>query len=264
MQNFPPDLKYNSAVKFRLKASGLHLLASAIALTLALGTLYVGWYHWPGWYLTAVPSVVAVMVGVDVVLGPLITLIIAGATKPRRELARDIAVIVVVQLIALIYGATQLWNGRPLYYAFSVNCLQVVQAYDIESEELAKARAMQAPLAPYWYSTPRWIWAPLPADAAESAKIVQSAAAGGFDVVGMPRMYKPWKEGLPALRTQLKNVDDINFFSRKEKLTLKERMKAAGIPTDRHDAIPFTGRGRPLLAVVDLNSLEITAIFRAT
>ena len=33
--------------------------------------------------------------------------------KPRRELARDISIIAIVQLCALGYGTVSLWNGRP-------------------------------------------------------------------------------------------------------------------------------------------------------
>lgn len=149
---------------FRFRALGLHLLASATALALILGTLYLGWYHWPGWYLTDVTQVVMVMVGVDVVVGPLLTFIIARATKPRRELVRDIAIIVVLQLTALIYGSASLWNGRPLYYAFSETVLQLVQAYDIEPAQAQAGRRQNPDFAPHWYSLPRWIWAPLPKD----------------------------------------------------------------------------------------------------
>ena len=63
---------------FRLKAFSLHLLSSATVLTTILGSLYFGWYRWPGWYLTDVTTVVLVMVCVDVVLGPTLTLIIAA------------------------------------------------------------------------------------------------------------------------------------------------------------------------------------------
>jgi len=172
--------------------------------------------------------------------------------------------IIGVQLIALVYGSTALWNGRPLYYAFSENCLQVIQAYDIDPQELDLARRQHATLAPHWYSLPRWIWAPLPKDPMERDKILSSATQGGLDVISMPRYFKSWGEGLPDLRTQLKNVDDIGFFSAIEKKTLKERMRIAGVPTDRRDSIPLTGRGRPLLAVIDPASLKITAIFKAT
>jgi hypothetical protein len=250
-------------MKFRLKAFGTHLLCSAIALTLVLGALYLGWYHWPGWHLTEAVHVVVVMVGVDVVVGPLITLIIANARKPRRELARDIAIIVAVQLVALGYGTTTLWNGRPLYYAFSVNCLQVVQASDIDPQEARIAREKRLALAPHWYSLPRWIWAPFPKDSSQADKIYQDLMQGGYDIIGYPQYYKTWQEGTPELRSQLQKVSDINFFLAKQKTTLEKRMLAAGFRVDQANGIALTGRGSSLLAVMDPQSLKLLAIIEA-
>ena len=149
-------------MRFRFKAFGLHLLASACALSLVLGGLYLGWYHWPGWYLTAVGRILIIVCSVDLVLGPTLTLIIANPRKLRRTLARDIAIIASVQLVALIYGATTLWQGRPLYYTFSANRLETVQASDLDDEEIARAAKENPAFAPRWYSRPRWVWAPLP------------------------------------------------------------------------------------------------------
>jgi hypothetical protein len=250
-------------MRFRLKAFSLHLLSSATVLTLILGSLYFGWYRWPGWHLTDVTRVVFVMVCVDVVLGPTLTLIIANENKPRRELVRDIGIIVVVQLCALIYGSVSLWSGRPLYYAFSENVLQLVQAYDIDAAEAEAGRRQNQGLAPHWYSLPRWIWAPLPQNAQESQKIVASAVTGGDDVISMPRYFKPWEDGLPSLRSRLKKVDDVPYFAKSEKTRLKQRMKAAGLPDDQSNTMPLTGRGHPLLAVFDPATLKITATFKA-
>jgi hypothetical protein len=251
-------------MRFRLKAFGLHLLASACALSLILGTLYFGWYHWPGWYLAEVARVVLVMAGVDVVLGPLLTFIVARSSKPRRELARDIGMIVTVQLIALIYGTVSLWNGRPLYYAFSESVLQLVQAYDISADEWALGRQQNPQLCPHWYSVPRWIWAPLPKDAAEREKMVGSVFSGGDDVISMPRYFKPWEQGLPELRAQLKKVDALGYFLGPDKKILKERLRAAGFDPDAADTMVLSGRGRPVLAVFDPKTLQITVMLTAT
>ena len=149
-------------MRFRLTAFGLHLCASACVLTLILGGMYFGWYRWPGWYLSGVIHVVGIVVLVDVVIGPTLTLIIANPAKPRRELTRDLAIIVSVQLVALVYGAATLWEGRPLYYTFSADRLEFVQASDIDAAETALAQQKNPRCAPYWYSLPRWVWAPLP------------------------------------------------------------------------------------------------------
>jgi hypothetical protein len=246
-------------MSFRLRAFGLHLLGSATALTLILGGLYLGWYRWPGWYLSSVLHVVGIVVLVDLVIGPALTLVIANPNKRRRELARDVGMIVVVQLIALGYGAVTLWGGRPLYYAFSVNSLDMVQASDIEDPELKLAVKQNPTFAPHWYSLPRWIWAPLP-DTEEGAKIAMGTVFGGHDVTDMPRYFKSWDEGLPKLRDQLARVDDIKYLSKGEKKSMRTRLSQLGLAADQKNVLIMWGGSRRLLAVFDPATLHIKAL----
>lgn len=248
---------------FRLKAFGFHLLGSASVLLLVLGGLYLGWYRWPGWYLAGALHVALVMVCVDVVLGPLLTLIIANPRKPVRALMRDIAAIVVVQLAALVYGAGTLWHGRPLYYAFSVDRLQMVQASELGAKEIALAQKQNPGFTPRWYSLPRWTWAPLPDDPQTRDAILSAAVFGGDDVIDMPRFFKDWQQGLPELRKTLKPVDKLALFSRPQKERLRERMVQRGFAPDQPNAMFLTGRELPVLAVFDPKTLQIKAIIGA-
>jgi hypothetical protein len=251
-------------MRFRFQAFALHLLGSASALALVLGGLYLGWYRWPGWYLTGARNVVPILVGVDLVLGPLLTFLIANPAKPRRELARDIGVIVAVQLVALGYGAHTLWAGRPLYYAFSVDRLQIVQASDLNAKEIALARQSNPAFAPYWHSLPRWVWAPLPDAPAERARIIASAQAGGDDVIDMPRYFRSWDSGLPVLRGQLRPLaqqQDIRLYRKQALLAL--RMRQRGFDPDQAATLILTGRSVPLLAVFDPAAVRVRAFLRA-
>lgn len=247
----------------RPKAFALHLLGSALALSLVFGSLYLGWYRWPGWYLAGVLHVALMVLGVDLALGPLVTLVIANQSKPVRELTRDISIIVGVQLVALVYGTITLWQGRPIYYTFSADRLEMVQAYELEPKEIALARVQNPALAPHWYSLPRWIWAPLPSDKDEASRIVSGAVMGGSDIIDMPRYFKPWKEGLPDLAKQLHKVDDAIVFSPAEKRALKSRMTALGYAAGEPITLTMYGDGRPLIAVVDRASLRILAFIKA-
>ena len=162
------------------------------------------------------------------------------------------SIIVAVQLAALAYGAATLWQGRPLYYAFSVDRLQLVQASDLNAQEIARARAENAAFAPYWNSRPRWVWAPLPDDPELRARIVRTAVKGGDDVIQMPRMFRSWEAGLPELRAHLQTVDgqsDIRL--RKLKPLLRQRVAELGFDPDQPNTLLLTGRGTPLLALVD-------------
>jgi hypothetical protein len=250
-------------MKFRLKACGLHLAASATALALVCATLYLGWYRWPGWYLTGLPHILLLMVGVDVALGPFLTLVVASPGKAQRVLARDIVIIVIVQLTAFVYGTTVLWQGRPLYYAFSVNQLQIVQASAFDADEIELGRQRNPDLTPHWYSLPRWIWAPLPEDPQARADILGGAILGGKDVIQMPRYFKAWPQGLAELRKQLKKVDQQQYFSKAQQRVLKQRMRQLGLAADGAVTIALTGSGTPLLAVFDPGTLQMKAILAA-
>lgn len=250
-------------MSFRVKAFGLHIAASFSALLWVLGMLYLGWYRWPGWYLTGVVKVAAMMVGVDVVLGPLLTLLVANRGKSARELTRDIGIIVAVQLVALCYGTSTLWAGRPLYYAFSVNELQMTQASDIAPEEVALARRQNPGFAPHWYSLPRWVWAPLPEDPDLRDRIVTGAVMGaGDDVIQMPRYFKPWPQGEPDLRKQLLKVDALRQFSKGQKESLEKRMRQLGFAVDQANTLPMEGRAGYLVAVFDPASLQLRRLLR--
>jgi hypothetical protein len=248
-------------MRFRVTAFGAHLLASACILSLVLGTLYAGWYRWPGWYLTGVLHVLLILLIVDLGLGPTVTLIIANPRKPRPVLARDIAIIAVVQLVALVYGATTLWRGRPLYYTFSEDRLQLVQAADLKAEEITRAQRENPMLAPYWYSRVRWVWAPLPDDPKEANRIMQSAIFGGADVIQMPRYFRPWSAGLAQLRGKLTAVEDLKDLSPSQQRIAAGRMRARGIDPAEHNALYMWGiGGQRLVAVFDTRTLAIRTL----
>ena len=250
-------------MKFRFKAFGLHLLGSVCVLALVLGVLYLGWYRWPGWYLTGGVKIAALMTGIDVILGPVLTLVIANPTKPRRELTRDIGIIIGVQLLAAGYGATTLWQGRVLYYVFSQKYLEIVQASDLHDEQITSARQLNPGFAPHWYSLPRWIYAPLPQDPKLQEQIVRSAVSGEDDVTQMPRYYQSWETGSQELSKTLAPVDTLGQFSQKERQVLKRRMSQLGLSAQQPNAVPMMGRERWLLAVFDPKVMTLQALMRA-
>jgi hypothetical protein len=55
-------------------------------------------------------------------------------------------------------------------------------------------------------------------------------------------------------------VNDVRFFSPKQKATLEQRMRAAELDVSRANSIALMGRGSSLLAVMDPSSLRLLAI----
>jgi hypothetical protein len=127
----------------------------------------------------------------------------------------DWSIIVLVQVAALAYGSWTLWQGRPLFYVFSQDRMELVEAAQFDDERMKRAHEKSAKIMPSWSSLPQWVWAPLPEDNDEVAAIVYSALTEGKDVTSMPEHFHPWADGLPALRAQLQPLPEL-----REKLSL--------------------------------------------
>jgi hypothetical protein len=239
------------SMPFRLRAFAFHLVASACLLSLVLGTLYAGWYWWPGWYLMGAETIVGLMVLVDVGVGPLATLVVANPAKPRHELARDIALIVVVQLAALGYGAQTLWSGRLLYYAFSLDRAEVVTAADFDDQVIALARKQNARIIPEWYSRTQWIWAPLPDDPETRDGIITAAITGGHDVTSRPEYFRPLSEGAAAMRDQYVPVQSLAGPKGLAEGDYRARLAELGRPESGLGALAILGRTRDGAMIFD-------------
>jgi hypothetical protein len=249
-------------MRFRLKLFAWHLLSSGCVLGLIWGALYLGWYRWPGWYVSGVLGIATIMAAVDVVLGPSLTLLIANPNKSRRELTRDIGIIAAVQLVALVYGAITLWHGRPLYYTYSEGWLQMVAAGDIGSKEAALGLQLNPQFAPHWYSLPRWVYAPLPKDATLADRIVQSSISGDDDVIQMPRFYRPWQEGHADIRSRLQILHDMKQLDDRQKERVAPRMQKLGFDPARPILLPMWGRLKYLVGVMDPATGELQTLIR--
>lgn len=123
----------------RLRFSGIHLLASAVVALVGGGVIFLLWYPPPYAALAGGLTLFSMLVGIDVVLGPSLTALVAGPAKPLAELRRDITWIVLLQVLALAYGVYTIASARPVHLVFEVDRFRVVSAADIEPERLEKA-----------------------------------------------------------------------------------------------------------------------------
>ena len=180
-----------SPLAARLRASGMHLgISAAVGLLLVLAVTQV-WYPSPLFDLAKGRDIFLLMVGCDVTLGPLLTLIVFNIRKPRRELVRDLSIIGAVQLAAMVYGLSTLVEARPAYIVYNGGQFNVPLANELVAGA-GKADAQQAVGAP-WFGPPL-VGAKLPAGSEERNELLFSALGGRGDVFQMPRYFVPYSE----------------------------------------------------------------------
>lgn len=125
--------------KDRLRASAIHLAISLLLGALAAALVFGLWYPYPYRDTSGGRELFLIVVTVDVILGPLITLTVFNRSKPRSELVRDMTMVGLIQLAALAYGMWTVFVARPVHLVFEYDRFRVVHAIEVPDELLNQA-----------------------------------------------------------------------------------------------------------------------------
>jgi hypothetical protein len=186
----------------RWSASGIHLLLSATIAGAVVAFMLTVWYPWPLFEAAGGSHLTLILVGVDVTLGPLITLIIF---KPGKwGLKFDLAVIALMQLAALAYGIYTVYLARPVYLVYTVDRFDVVAVKDIDPQDLPKAKHPEYRSLPL--GRPHYVAAQMPADLDAKQKILETSLAGK-DLQMYPQYYVPYEQEAQNALARAKPLD---------------------------------------------------------
>ena len=126
---------------FRVRCALWHLLGSGGFALLSALLVFLVWYPSPYARLAGGLELFSLLVAVDVIVGPMLTAVIANPKKPRAGLRRDVCAIVCLQLLAFGYGIEAIALARPVHLVFEVDRFRVVVAADVDMSQLPKAAA---------------------------------------------------------------------------------------------------------------------------
>jgi len=101
------------------KAFIIHLLVSAAVVGALLLVLVTRWYPMPYFVADGGWQGIRLVAVIDVVLGPLLTLVIYNRAKPRRKLFFDYSVIGALQACAFIFGVWTVFSARTTLVVFT-------------------------------------------------------------------------------------------------------------------------------------------------
>lgn len=113
---YPIDKKVIIA---KIKAAVMHFVCSVAVFLVALA--WIRWGLYPNFHfeLNGVWYGLRLIAGVDLVLGPLITLLVYHSAKPKREKVGDFTIVGVVQMAALLYGLHTMYQEHPRMISFN-------------------------------------------------------------------------------------------------------------------------------------------------
>jgi len=194
----------SDTLRFRLLAAASHLVISAlIASAVAVVTLGL-WYPGAIGEMAGGRKLFFLILGVDVVMGPLLTLVVFDKRKPRRELIRDLAVIATLQLAALGYGLHTLYVARPVALVHEPDRFRVLTAQEVQVSDLPNAREEFRQLS---LSGPL-ILGTRPTRPEEKLASLELALKG-FDIGQRPSRWQPYAESRATILAESKPVAEL-------------------------------------------------------
>lgn len=123
----------------RWSAATVHLLLTlaivgAVALAAVSQWFPAGLHH-----AAKVGRLLGIILAVQVVSGPLLTLILYRPGKPGLRF--DLIVIALLQILFLAYGLSTLWRSRPLFLVGSTQAFALLFANEVPDDAEGKAKA---------------------------------------------------------------------------------------------------------------------------
>ena len=207
----------------KLRASLIHLAISACIVGAVLSVVFFIWYPGPTFRMSSAMDIVFVMVGVDLIVGPLLTLIVFEVGK--KGLKFDLTVIALVQLMALSYGTWTFYQERPYYLVFVIDRFNLVAEKHIDKSLIAYDELLDKPFADV---IP--VFARLPEDHEEFQKFFQSVLNGEPDLESRPEYWEPYSAGTELILERARPLSELTRSNERD-----ERRVQTVI--DRHQAL---------------------------
>lgn len=173
--------------------------------TLAASLVFGIWYPYPYRDISGGKSLFLLVVAVDVVMGPLLTLAVFNRQKNPRELRLDLAFIGALQLGALAYGLWTVAVARPVHLVFEMDRFRVVHSIDVEPEILKHAPAewQQLPLmGPTLISVRDF-------KNSDESMDVTMAALQGLHPSARPDFWQSYEKAKPQILAQAGSLEDL-------------------------------------------------------
>ena len=240
-------------MNLRARASGLHFLFSAVVALLSGVIVFLVWYPPPYTSLAGGLTLFAMVVGIDVILGPFLTAVVASPTKPRSELRRDIALIVLVQLLAFGYGIYTIAVARPVHLVFEADRFQVVSAADIEPEQVAKAAEAYRQLP---WTGPTLIGTRKSASQAEMTRSLDLGLQG-LDVAMQPERWVSYASIADEVLKKARPVKLLVDQYPDKNAAIKDLAAEAGVLQEDLKFLPLVSRKASAVALIALPDARI-------
>lgn len=234
----------------RYRASAIHFLISATIVSVIFAVIFFVWYPGPTFRIAGAMGIVLVLVGVDLVLGPALTLIVYKEGKPGLKF--DLVVIAMIQLTALVYGSYTFFQERPYYMVFAVDRFNLVAEKQVDKSEIRYPELLEKP-----FGDVIRVFARLPEDPEEFQVFLNSVMFDGKpDLEARPEYWEPYGDGKEIILEATKPLAEMKRDSDQDERRIQQAITKYG---DSHPKLGYIAIGtleEDIGMVVDMETAE--------
>ncbi|MGB1111008.1 MAG: hypothetical protein ACPG4N_11670 [Gammaproteobacteria bacterium] len=212
----------NVPVKTRWQAFGIHLGLSAVIFAAIYAITRLIWFPGALFDLANTWEGIRILVVVDLVLGPLLTLVVFDLKrKEMKVIARDLTVILMIQLGGLLGGIWVIHGEKPVLATYVFNTLHIYTASDIHQHKVwDRFESVRD-------KTPTILYSELPQERKQAEEVLRvhraliGAAGTGLEA-DLWQSIPPDESGL---KNMLRFTDDIKPLEGCDAVTVKASSK---------------------------------------
>jgi hypothetical protein len=247
----------------KMRAAGLHFAISAFVASLVLTLVYFGWYRSILSTTEAVGTILLIMVAIDIVLGPLMTMVVYKPNK--KSLKFDLTVIALIQLSFLAYGVYTVQLARPAYLVFVKDRFEAVAVADWPDSAKAALVAKPNAAADRALLGPVFVGTKSPDDASSKQELLFSAIGGGADIGQMPQYYVPFETQKNEVASKARSMSELKETNKKDSeqvaainATIEKLLKKGELQAENIGYLPV--KGKQADGVVLINKAQATVL----
>lgn len=230
--------KSMSTLKSRVRAAAIHLALSALIAAVAAAVVFLLWFPYPYREISGGRTLFFIVVAVDVILGPLITLAIFDMRKGWPVLRKDLIVVGLVQLIALGYGTWTVHAARPVHLVFEYDRFKVVHAIEVDVAQLEEAPSglQNLPLA-----GPTLVALKVLSDS-DRSKYMLADVTSGSEIAWQPALWEPYEKATERVLKAARPLEDLMARKPEAKAELARLAQTSSLQPSEIVTLPVVGR----------------------
>ena len=233
-------------IKNRYTACLLHFTISLLVFSIFILVLLTLWYPTPYFTASGGWQGLKIVAAIDLVLGPSLTLIIFNLNKPKKELIFDFSIIAFLQIAALWWGVSTVYNQRPVAAVFWEDGF-----YTVPASALIEQGINLDILDKYGPEKPVYIFAEKPATVKEKEEMVATILNDQLPPYQQIKLYRPIKSNFDSIYKRNLDISEIISHNSEMKKEIDDILQESGTVLENNHYVALISKYRNIILAFD-------------